>query len=54
MEILSHHGRLRLDEVGAVSRQWWEYWRRYWDQKEMGDPLPLDYACEVTIPAGPE
>lgn len=54
MEIVSHHGFIRLDEVEAISGKWWEYWREYWDKKDSATPLPQDYACEVTIPAGPD
>jgi hypothetical protein len=54
MEIVSHHGPVRLDEVEAISGRWWEYWREYWGRKDSEAPLPRDYACEVTIPTGPE
>ena len=28
----------------------WDYWRVYWERRDRKDPLPKDYACEVTIP----
>jgi len=54
MEIVSHHGHVPFDEIERISETWWEYWREYWDKKDSDAPLPRDYACEVTIPAGPE
>lgn len=44
---------LALDLIPERSQQWWKYWRAYWDSKETANPFPQDYACEVTIPAGP-
>lgn len=54
MEIVSHHGPVGLEEIDGLSEQWWEYWREYWDKVDSDSPLPRDYACEVTIPAGSE
>ena len=54
MEIFSHHGSVSFDEVETASEKWWEYWREYWNKKDSDTPLPRDYACEVTIPAGSE
>jgi hypothetical protein len=54
MEIFSHHGPVRLDEIEALCGKWWEYWREYWDKKDTDAALPHDHACEVTIPAGEE
>lgn len=52
MSILSHHGE--MDETGVIAahEKWWEYWKEYWDRRDTDDPMPRDYACEVTIPAG--
>jgi len=44
---------LALDLIPGRSQKWWKYWRAYWDSKETANPFPKDYACEVTIPAGP-
>lgn len=52
MEIVSHHGSVQLDEIETINGKWWEYWREYWNRKDSSAPLPTDYACEVTIPAG--
>ena len=35
-------------------REWWTYWKTYWARKDTPNPMPKDYACEVTIPAGSE
>jgi len=52
MGIFSHAGEMSLEEVVAANRKWWAYWREYWRRKDTDDPMPQDYACEVTIPAG--
>jgi hypothetical protein len=52
MGIFSHTGELSLEDVVAANQKWWEYWREYWQRKDTDDPMPEDYACEVTIPAG--
>jgi hypothetical protein len=54
MEIVTHHGIVGIEEIERLSERWWEYWREYWDKKDSDSPLAYDYACEVTIPAGPE
>jgi hypothetical protein len=52
--VFNHHGELDAEAVLAGIRKWWEYWREYWHRKDTPDPLPLDHACEVTIPLAPE
>ena len=52
--VFNHHGELDTPAVLAGLRKWWEYWREYWRRKDTPDPLPRDYACEVTIPLAPE
>lgn len=50
LRVLNHHGELDAKAVLASIRKWWEYWQEYWRRKNTPDPLPQDYACEVTIP----
>jgi hypothetical protein len=54
LKIASHHGQVALHEIEGISQRWWEYWRQYWSRKDSDNPLPRDYACEVTIPLGPD
>ena len=50
LRLLTHQGEVALDQLADVHRQWWDYWRSYWDKRDTPDALPKDYACEVTIP----
>lgn len=50
MDVLSHRGRMEIEEIAAKHAAWWEYWREYWDRIDSDDPLPYDPLCEVTIP----
>jgi hypothetical protein len=50
MGVFNHQGELDPQAVLANSQQWWAYWREYWQRKDTPDPMPQDYACEVTIP----
>jgi hypothetical protein len=50
IRLVSHQGELPLDEVHDRSTRWWSYWREYWARRGGDQPLPEDYACEVTIP----
>lgn len=50
VKIISHEGEVALVEVEEKNRQWWEYWKRYWQVKNTDAAYPTDYACEVTIP----
>ncbi|QJW94725.1 hypothetical protein [Frigoriglobus tundricola] len=52
--VFNHHGELDESAVLASNSKWWEYWREYWRRKDTTDPLPRDYACEVTIPLAPD
>jgi hypothetical protein len=54
MGVLNHHGELEQEAVLESNRQCWSYWREYWRRKDSPDPLPRDYACEVTIPIAPD
>lgn len=47
---VSHHGDLDWDIVPELVARWWNYWERYWQLRDSPDPLPWDYACEMTIP----
>jgi hypothetical protein len=50
LRLLTHGGGVALDQIAEVNRQWWDYWRSYWEKKDTLDALPHDCACEVTIP----
>lgn len=50
IKLLTKNGEIKLDEIPRVNSQWWDYWDRYWKLKSTKDALPIDYACEVTIP----
>ena len=52
LNIVSHDGELSLDDIHQRNLKWWEYWEEYWAKRDSNSPLPKDYACEVTIPAG--
>lgn len=52
--VFNRIGELDQDAVLESGRRWWSYWREYWQRKHSSNPLPRDYACEVTIPAAPE
>jgi len=52
LSVLSHEGVIPPAVVQEKSDAWWAYWREYWRRKDAQDPMPRDYACEVTIPAG--
>jgi hypothetical protein len=52
VEVLSHRGRIEVEEISEKHQDWWKYWRQYWDKKDSDEPLPLDDLCEITIPAG--
>jgi len=52
ISIISHDGDLSLDDVENRRIKWWEYWEEYWVRRNTENPLPADYACEVTIPPG--
>lgn len=55
MTAVTRSGTITGPELGEAHRKWWDYWREYWRRRGTGDPLPRDYACEVTIPIrGPE
>lgn len=54
MGVVNHHGELDQQAVLESNRRWWAYWREYWRRKKSPDPLPRDYACEVTIPLAPD
>jgi hypothetical protein len=37
------------DEVRDRSDRWWSHRKEYWDRIGTADPLPTEYACDVTI-----
>lgn len=50
LKLLNHLGDIAVAEIADINRQWWDYWKTYWDKRESDQALPKDYACEVTIP----
>jgi len=50
LKLLNHSGNIDLADIADINRKWWDYWRTYWDKRDTNEPLPKDYACEVTIP----
>ena len=50
MQAAGFDGPLTGEALEQASRRWWDYWRVYWERRGRKDPLPKDYACEVTIP----
>jgi hypothetical protein len=54
LELKTHQGKLPLEQIEKSNARWWEYCKEYWQQKETGNPMPTDYTCEATMPAGAE
>jgi len=52
LQLLNKDGKMELKDIKEANKKWWEYWKQYWKLKNTDKPLPKDYACEVTIPAG--
>lgn len=50
MSPVTADGDLTPQQILEKYEQWWVYWREYWKRKSSGNPMPKDYACEVTIP----
>jgi len=40
------------EELETANEKWWAYWQEYWKRRESSSPLPRDYGCQGTIPAG--
>jgi hypothetical protein len=43
-------GEVDLASIPDWHGKWWSYWKEYWERKDTQNPMPEDYACEVTIP----
>jgi hypothetical protein len=54
LSIQNNEGNLSLGDLKERNIKWWKYWEEYWKRKGGNDPLPEDYACDVTIPPGTE
>lgn len=50
MSVLAQPGELTPEQIRLAASEWWEYWREYWTRREGLNPMPFDYACEVTVP----
>jgi hypothetical protein len=37
--------------IAAATRNWWTYWRDYWEKKSRGETPPFDPTCEAKPPA---
>lgn len=48
--VLSTSGEMSPERIIEASAAWWQYWKDYWNRRDSENPLPRDYACEVTIP----
>ncbi|MES2329508.1 MAG: hypothetical protein V4539_07895 [Bacteroidota bacterium] len=48
--LLNHSGVIPVSNVQELNREWWRYWREYWDKAGTAEALPKDFYCEVTIP----
>lgn len=48
--LLNHDGEIPWEDVPHLKQKWWSYWAQYWQRKSTSEPLPFDYACEVTVP----
>jgi hypothetical protein len=49
-EVHTLDGPLQIEDIEPMHQAWWAYWREYWLRKDSSAPLPVDYACEVTVP----
>jgi len=50
IRLLTKIRKVEIEQIPDVNSAWWTYWRKYWDLRNTNNPLPKDYACEVTIP----
>jgi hypothetical protein len=50
LKLLNHTGDIPLADISELNEKWWKYWRTYWDKRDTNEPMPKDYACDVTIP----
>ena len=46
----SAEGEVDLATIPDWYGKWWSYWKEYWARRDTPNPMPKDYACEVTIP----
>lgn len=53
MLVIAVPGELGAQQIEDAGSAWWEYWREYWARRFSSEPMPLDYACEVTFPINP-
>lgn len=49
--LFNMQGEVDLASIPDWHSKWWIYWTEYWARKHTANPMPNDYACEVTIPA---
>lgn len=52
--LFNMQGEVDLAMIPDWHSKWWSYWKEYWERKDTPNPMPKDYACEVTIPAASE
>jgi hypothetical protein len=51
LKLMSHKGKIELDDIPEINNCWWNYWKKYWSLRDTESPLPKDNLCEITIPA---
>jgi len=54
LEIQSDAGEVPLAAVPQMQKEWWAYWKRYWQLGGTPRALPRDINCEISFPAGPQ
>ena len=50
IKLMSHNGKIELEDIREINNSWWKYWKKYWSLKYSKNPLPKDNLCEITIP----
>jgi hypothetical protein len=50
MDIVTETGVIHSGDVARMHSAWFDYWKQYWRRRGQKDALPVDWACEVTIP----
>ena len=50
MEVFAEIGPITAGDVERMRHAWFVYWKQYWKRRGRHDALPIDWACEVTLP----
>lgn len=51
--LVDFDAEISFDMVGRLSKDWWDYWREYWDAKKTATPWETDLLCETVVPSNP-